>query len=202
MPSLKDVTAVLITKHAEYPKEIILEGFGEVIIKTNSTSVYERYAAAKNAKNDIIYVQDDDLITSYKELFTHYNGHLTNAMRGRKEFYEKISGGRITLVGFGAFFPKKLIDVFDLYEKKYGRDFHFYREADRIFTWLNYPHNTFTLPSADIKQPESGEERMSADPRHFEYVDEVMKKLNTISPRRDFEHKIRKYAKRIRKMFH
>ncbi len=201
MTSLQDVTAVLITKHAEYPKEISLEGFGEVIIRTNSPSVYERYAAAKNAKNDIIYVQDDDLITNYKELFKHYNGQLTNAMRGRREFYEKISGGRITLVGFGAFFPKKMIDVFDQYEAKYGRDFHFYREADRIFTWLNYPHNTFTLPSVDIKPADGEPERMSADPRHFEYVDEVMKKLNTISPRRDFEHKIRKRLQKVRRMF-
>lgn len=181
MPTLKDVTAVLITSHPEYPKEIVLEGFGEVIVKTNSTSVYERYIQASHAKNDIIYVQDDDCLTQYKELFKHYNGRITNAMVGRKKYYDEISRGRITLVGWGTFFPKSMLDSFKVYIDAYGVDAHLLREADRIFTWLNYPHNTIPLERKDLEDP-NGKGRMSADPRHYESMLEAVKKLEIIAP--------------------
>lgn len=185
MQTLKDVTAVLITSHPEYPKEIVLEGFGEVIVKTNSTSVYERYLQAAQAKNDIIYVQDDDCIVQYKELFKHYNGRITNAMVGRKKYYQEISEGRITLVGWGAFFPKKMLTSFQKYIDVYGVDSHLLREADRIFTWLNYPHNTISLDRKDIIEP-NGDGRMSADPRHYESMMEAIEKLKIIAPRKPF----------------
>jgi len=181
MPTLKDVTAVLITSHPEYPKEITLDGFGEVIVKTNSTSVYERYLQAANAKNDIIYVQDDDCITQYKELFKHYNGRITNAMVGRSKYYKEISRGKITLVGWGTFFPKSMLDSFKKYTDVYGVDQHLLREADRIFTWLNYPHNTIPLDRKDLGDP-NGKGRMSADPRHYESMMEAIKKLEIIAP--------------------
>ena len=181
MPTLKDVTAVLITSHPEYPKEIVLEGFGEVIVKTNSTSVYERYLQAAQAKNDIIYVQDDDCLTQYKELFKHYDGRITNAMVGRKKYYNEISRGRITLVGWGTFFPKSMLGSFQKYIDVYGVDAHLLREADRIFTWLNYPHNTIPLDREDLIEP-NGKGRMSADPRHYESMMEAIKKLEIIAP--------------------
>lgn len=181
MPTLKDVTAVLITSHPEYPKEIVLEGFGEIIVKTNSTSVYERYLQAAQAKNDIIFVQDDDCLTQYKELFKHYDGRITNAMVGRKKYYDEISRGRITLVGWGTFFPKSMLDSFKTYIDAYGVDAHLLREADRIFTWLNYPHNTIPLERTDLEDP-NGKGRMSADPRHYESMLEAVKKLEVIAP--------------------
>lgn len=192
MATLQDVSAVLITKHPEYPSDISLEGFGEVIVKTNSPNVYERYAQAANAKHDIIYVQDDDCIIDYKTLFSKYNGRITNSMpAGRNNFYKKISGGRITLVGWGAFFPKHMLASFERYTSAYGRDFNFYREADRIFTWLNHPHNTIILPHIDLERFVAGD-RMHADPKHFEYVNEVMRKLDKIAPRRDIPHLLNK----------
>lgn len=183
MESLEKVTAVLITRDPEYRPEIKLEGFGEVIIRTNSPSIYERYLQAKTAKNDIIYVQDDDCIVDYKELFRHYNGRITNAMVGRRQYYEDVSGGRITLVGWGAFFPKSMLSVFDDYIARYGADdAHLMREADRIFTWLNYPHNTIKLPHIDLNPPEQAD-RMNKEPKHFDYIVEVSKKLEKLAPR-------------------
>ena len=178
-PGLEDVTAVLITKQAEYPKEITLKGFGEVIIKTNSESVYERYLQAARAKNDIIYVQDDDCIVDYKKLFRRYNGRITNAMSGRMGFYDKISGGRVTLVGWGAFFPKTMLGSFDAYIRAYGVDSLLLTQADRVFTWLNYPHNVVKM---DVKLLESTfqPDRMSADPMHFEYLKQVIEKLKQL----------------------
>lgn len=179
--SLADVTAVLITKLPEYPKEIKLEGFGEVIIRTNCPNIFERYVQAGKAKNDIIYVQDDDCIVDYKELFKYYNGRITNGMNYRRKYYHNISGGRITLVGWGTFFPKNMLDSLKLYIDKYGMDDpHIMRETDRIFTWLNYPHNTVDFPHIDLKNF-TAQNRMHADPKHFEYVKEVMEKLKTLT---------------------
>ena len=57
---LSNVTAVLITREKEYPKEIdksaMAEVFGQVMYRTESPSVYERYRGAALAENDIIYV--------------------------------------------------------------------------------------------------------------------------------------------------
>lgn len=179
--SLADVTAVLITKLPEYPKEILMQGFGEIIIRTNCPNILERYVQAGKAKNDIIYVQDDDCIVDYKELFKHYNGRITNAMVGRAKYYHDVSEGRITLVGWGAFFPKSMLDSLQTYIDRYGMDDpHIMRETDRIFTWLNAPHNTIRLPHLDLNQSVvTG--RMSADPKHFEYVKEVVVKLKAIT---------------------
>lgn len=183
MESLDKVTAVLITREAEYPKKVKLEGFGEVIIRTNCPNIYERYVQAAKAKHDIIYVQDDDCIVDYRELFTHYDGHLTNAMMGRREYYEEVSGGRITLVGWGAFFPKSMLSVFDQYITKYGtNDPHLMREADRIFTWLNYPHNTIRMQHVDLNPPVTVD-RMSNEPIHFTNIKEVAAKLEALAPR-------------------
>lgn len=177
---LEKVTAVLITKLSEYPKEIRLDGFGEVIIKTNAESVFERYIQAERAKNEIIYVQDDDCVTDYKKLFKHYNGRITNAISGRRQFYDDISGGRITLVGWGAFFPKSMLGLFKNYTDKYGIDFHLLREADRIFTWLNYPHNTIRMEHKDLGSS-SGPDRMSMNPQHFEYLNQTIEKLKNLN---------------------
>lgn len=181
---LSKVTAVLITKLPEYPKDIPIEGFGEVIVRTNCPNIYERYVQASRAKNEIIYVQDDDCTVDYRGLFAHYNGRITNAMTSRRKYYDDVSGGHITLVGWGTFFPKSMLSVFKQYIDKYGTDDeHLMREADRIFTWLNYPHNSINYPHVDLERFVD-DNRMHADPNHFAYVEQVAKKLETIMPRK------------------
>lgn len=169
------VTFVGITKEKEYPKEIDLSGFDEIIIKTESPNVYTRYLEAQKTKNEVIYVQDDDALVDYRELFKSYNGQITNGITPHHQNYYKGTG--ITLVGWGCFFSKNMLNVFDRYIAKYGEDFHLKREADRIFTYLNQPHNSVIMPHTDLPQVE----RMSHDPRHYEYIQEVLKKLHLIS---------------------
>jgi hypothetical protein len=158
---MKKISCVLITKHSEYPKIILdrlnLGFFDEIIIKTESPSVYQRYLSAKKAKNDIIYVQDDDCLVNYQVLFESYNGKITNSMT--KPFQQHYNGLGCTLVGWGCYFPKSMIDVFDKYIEKYGEDEHLLREADRIFTYLNKPYNTVLMPHEDLFQ---NQERMSS----------------------------------------
>jgi hypothetical protein len=161
------ISCCLITTEKEYPKlaleRLTLGFFDEIIIKTESPSVYQRYLLAKQVKNDIVFVQDDDCMMNYQNLFKHYNGQLTNAMP--KEFKEKYDAMGCTLVGWGCYFPKSMLSVFDKYIEKYGEDEHLLREADRIFTYFNKPYNTLIQPHEDLPQ---GEDRMSS-PNNYEF---------------------------------
>ena len=109
------ISCVLITKKTEYPKIIMdrltLGFFDEILVYSECPSVYERYKLAKEAKNEIIYFQDDDALVNYQSLFKRYNGQITNTMtEGFKNFYEPLG---CTLVGWGCYFPKSMLSVFD-----------------------------------------------------------------------------------------
>lgn len=174
------ISCVLITKEAQYP-EIILERldqndfFDEILIQADCQSVFHRYIAANAAKNDIIYVQDDDCLVNFQRLFRHYDGRITNAMP--KDFQKKYSDLQCTLVGWGCFFPKSMLGVFDQYVKKFGHDQHLLREADRIFTHLNQPFNTITLPHEDLFQTP---DRMSFHPDHYTSAIEAIVKAKSL----------------------
>lgn len=170
-----NVTAVLITREKEYPKQIVLDGFGEVLIRTESPSVYERYLLAKQAKNDIIYVQDDDCTLDYRFLFSKYDGFLTNAMT--RHHFNAYNGSGCTLVGWGAFFPKHMLGVFDKYIEKYGEDAHLLREADRIFTVLNQPHNTHIMEHHDFT---AQSDRMWNQSNHWTSMAEAIEKAKNL----------------------
>lgn len=172
---MNNITAVLITRNKEYPKEIVLDGFGEILIKTESPSVYERYLLAAQAKNDIIYVQDDDCVIDYKELWTHYNGQLTNAITAGH--FQQYNGTGATLVGWGCFFPKSMLKCFSKYIDKYGIDQHLLREADRIFTTLNQPHNTIIRDHRDFTEQTA---RMWNEPIHWISASLAIEKTKTL----------------------
>lgn len=171
------ISCVLITKDAQYP-EIVLERlnqgfFDEIIIVTECESIYHRYLAAQKAKNDIIYVQDDDCLVNYQVLFKHYDGRITNTMT--KEFQEKYKDTGCTLVGWGCYFPKWMLNCFDAYIAKYGIDNHLLREADRIFTYLNQPFNTGIMRHEDLPQATAGD-RMGYQEDHYTSMQEALKK--------------------------
>lgn len=170
------ISAVLITKEKEYPKEIVLEGFDEVLIRTESPDVYTRYLLAHEAKNDIIYVQDDDAIVNYKALKNYYNGRLTNGMT--EHHTEAYKGTGITLVGWGCYFPKRMLRVFKRYIEKYGVDANLKRDADRVFTYLNQPHNSVIIPHVDINQDKP---RMSHEAQHYNQIPIVLAKLRLLT---------------------
>ena len=176
------ISAVLITKEKEYPPLVLerltcTDFFDEILIVTECDSIYHRYLAAKQAKNDIVYVQDDDCMVNYQELFKHYNGQITNAMT--KPFVEKYKGTGCALVGWGCFFPKSALDVFDKYIEKYGIDEHLLREADRIFTFLNEPFNTVILPHEDLAQAQAPD-RMGYEENHYKSMNEALEKAKAL----------------------
>lgn len=158
-------TAVLITREAEYPPDVWPPAgvqFDEVLIETRCPGLWRRYELALQARNRHVYVQDDDHATDIPALWSHYDHRrLTNACppAHRKKWQQT---GH-TLVGWGAFFPKRLIDfsrwtaahgtlmrrnVFDAFGRQTDRC-----EDDRIFCWLARPHvNPVVLPIRSFKR--------------------------------------------------
>lgn len=181
------ISAILITRLIEYP-EIILERldindfFDEIMVVNESANVYNRYIAASKAKNDIIYVQDDDCLVNHQVLFKSYNGLITNTMT--KEFLEKYKDKKCTLVGWGCYFPKSMLGVFGKYTERYGVDSHLLREADRIFTFLNQPFNTVIQPHEDLFQTP---DRMGYQPEHYKSMDEALEKCKTLAIQGSFQ---------------
>ncbi len=173
------ISCCLITRKKEYPSIIMdrltLGFFDEILVCTESPSVYQRYLLAKQAKNDVIYVQDDDCLVNYQSLYKKYDGNLTNTItEGFKNFYDPLG---CTLVGWGCFFPRSFTDVFYKYIRKYGEDEHLLREADRIFSFLNKPFNSILMPHEDLFQDKT---RMSLEPEHFPSAYEAIRKCGLL----------------------
>lgn len=137
---LKHVSAILITKEAEYPQVVLNHiesfGFGEVIIKTNCDGIYKRFDEKPGFEH--VYVQDDDCMTEINKIFNNYDGNLITCGNTHHHInYYK--NNKICLIGHGAFFPWHCTGVIVRYIKKFGQDQDFLIETDRIFTFLNYP---------------------------------------------------------------
>lgn len=168
-------TAILITKEKEYPKEILskLPKFDEVIIETECPSILRRYELAQKARNTIIYVQDDDCIIDVDRLYNYYNGRITNAIsQHHKDWYK---GAGITLIGYGAFFPKQMVN-FDKYLDVYGVTPLFLTQADRVFTYLNQPFNSVVMDITHLPTA-TAEGRMSTSNGHWENLELIKKQL-------------------------
>lgn len=176
------ISCIVITREPIL-NELILERldlgfFDEILIIPECPSVYHRYKAAREVKSDIIYIQDDDCMVNYQVLFKSYNGRITNTMT--LPFQDKYKASGCTLVGWGAFFPKEMLSVFDRYIEKYGaEDPHLLREADRIFTHLNQPWNTVIQPHEDLKVA-SDVGRMCYEESHYKSMAEALEKCKAL----------------------
>lgn len=177
------ISCILIEKGPVYPKIILdrLESgfFDEIITIINCPSVYHRYLYAKKAKNEIIYVQDSDCLVNYQNLFKRYDGLITNTMT--LPFQRQYETMGCTLVGWGCYFPKNMIDAFDKYISVYGEDEHLFREADRIFTYLNKPFDTVIQPHENLFQDD--QDRMSSPKNiefHFASAREALRKCSLL----------------------
>ena len=168
------VTAVLITwkRQENIPRiveEILKHDFiDEILIRDNSKcknlKCYARYLLAKKAKNNLIYVQDDDCINHDIPKLLGGEGINCGATPGYVNALNKppYSNTSLALVGFGAIFNRKLIN-FDDYLSKYPKDNLFYSEVDRIFTLTN---KTQVVP-CDIELLNESKCAMSSEPNHL-----------------------------------
>lgn len=172
------VSAVLITRDSEYPRDVTLNAaFAETIVETHCPHVFRRFERAAEAKHDIVYVQDDDCIIDILRLSRHYNGLITHAItHGHRLIYR---GTGVTLIGWGAFFPRSFAVAF-LDQQRYWRekfgDEVFEMEADRMFTFQHQPHNTVVMPITELAR----RVRMSHRPDHYQTRDSIFKTLRSL----------------------
>lgn len=186
MRFIEDVTAVLITRDPVWPADVPLDDipFGEVKLQTSCPNVFQRFVLAAEAKCERIYVQDDDVVIDVRELFKHdIIASITNIMPpGFQQIYR---GTDVTLIGFGAFFPRWMAEQFVERQQRWRDAFGdevFEAEADRFFTWTHWPHNEVHLPMRQIRRPV----RMSDRPNHYKTRDEIFRRLKEM--REDQHH--------------
>jgi len=136
-----------------------IEGSDVRIIQSESNiGGYGRYLCAEQAKNDVIYTQDDDWISTdikrLYELFCSDSSKITHGLISKhfetKEKFDRDSA-QVAYLGYGAFFKKEWTQVLDSYLNKYGEDDLLYKHADWIFPLLrNQKHNTIEVNAKQL----------------------------------------------------
>jgi hypothetical protein len=137
----KSICAVIPTRGDVEMDEIVnhLKSFPEIgaIRIIIGTSTFNRYLAAMDARQEIIFTQDDDCVTDLLPIIRNYEpGVIVNAMTPDQAKRYK---GAQTLIGYGAIFDRALVE--SMMDEKWIHDDLFYSKADRIFTTIN-PHHT------------------------------------------------------------
>lgn len=114
-----------------------------VIPADENMGCYGRFLCARHARNPIIYVQDDDVVVGNVPAL--YQGFLADPARithalstrhHRQGARTKYGACHMALLGWGAFFSKDWLKVFDDVPEAARRLPLFHREADKFFTIL------------------------------------------------------------------
>lgn len=137
--------------------------FDDVVIWNNAEreedlACYGRFAAIAEAKHDIIYVQDDDLMVPIPALLKAWDndkGVLANNRLEQEWRY----------LGCGALFHRDLVN-FDTYLERHGDDMElFYRVADIAFAY-QHPYRRVWLGYCDFPW-QTADNRMYKQDHHF-----------------------------------
>lgn len=180
------VTACLITWKRQYNIPRIIESLlkwsfvGQICLLDNSRGEnlinYGRYVQAEKAQNEIIYTQDDDcIINNLGNIFDTfikkpdtlcYGGNTASQFSIPKHTY---GNKQMAMAGWGSFFKKEWIVVLDKYIQKYGKDYCFYRETDRIFTMLLKKHHNFVLGDITHLPGKDDKHALCQQPDHIKY---------------------------------
>lgn len=169
---LSKVSCCLITKDPWYPSVILdkvqAAGFGEILILCNSDSPYRKHELFAKAKYDWCFYQDDDAICPIEELAKEAEpGIITLAMK--QGHFDAYKNTRMTMgLGWGAFFEKQGLDRLKKYTDKYGEDFLFKRDTEKILTSLWYPQKRLVLPILDLPSA-IAPDRLWRETEHYRY---------------------------------
>jgi len=179
------VSACLITWKRQHNIPFIVKALldvpyiDEILIADNSAEnhyCYRRFELALKAKNDLIYVQDDDCINH--DISTLYKEHEDLTCGATQGYVDALSSPpysntNLALLGFGSFFWKDTID-FEKYLSRYPKDELFMREADRIFTLLHsFPPKVIKCA---IEERDETKDSMSKEVRHLSDREEVIRR--------------------------
>lgn len=144
-----------------------------VLNSRENTICLGRFLCAKQARNRIIYVQDDDVIVkNVPQLYRSFlkdDSRITHALAplhyARRERYVYAEGHH-ALLGWGAFFRKEWLSILDD-SLKTCDDLVFRRAADKFFTLLLMRrHNTLPAEIQMLPYSTSPGIAMYRDPNH------------------------------------
>jgi LmbE family N-acetylglucosaminyl deacetylase len=140
-----EMSAVIVTR-GDVDLDPILEQlkvFDDVVVWDNSRGggpdqfVFGRYVGAQLARNDLVYVQDDDALVPIDLLLRSYRRgeRLCNMPDG---FAHHPNYAHFSLIGWGAIFPRAdAVEAFERYHAAgHPPDEEFMRRADVVFTTL------------------------------------------------------------------
>lgn len=172
MIDLKKVSACLITKEKTYPPQVLAQvasfPFGEILILTECDSPFRKYELFTKTKFDYIYYQDDDAICPIRELAQLSKNDIINVAMKVPHMVEYRDLKMTMGLGWGSIFPKKILESLKQYTDRYGEDFIYKRETEKILTALNYPQNRLPLPIIDLPSAYNSD-RLWQDKDHKNY---------------------------------
>lgn len=182
------ITAVVVTKGDRDISQVTqsLSHFDELIVWNNSRTpkdlmVFGRYAAAFIARNEHIYIQDDDCLIDTNKLLVEYENSskifevFSNFPKDRRQEYAETN---ITLLGWGSIFHKSTLGVFDEYLSEYPFDELFLRECDRVFS---HQASVLVTDVGVTHLPYAyGDDRMGKENRHREDFMKICKRLRSL----------------------
>ena len=189
-------TAVILSWKRQHNLPVIIknlleqEFIDEIIVVDNSKGenrkTLARYEAAKRARNDLIYFQDDDCIVhGIKTLYEAFLSHPEAIAHGatpelmRVEHKNHHSSAHMAMAGWGSFFKKEWID-FSPYTDVYGEDDCLIREADRIFSMLLNRKHTTELINIEHLRGFDGAESMASESGHNDFKKLAMERCEKI----------------------
>lgn len=128
-----NVSAVLVTRgDIDLAPVIDSLPMDDIVVWDNSKredlKCYGRFAGIRDAKHDLVYVQDDDTIVPASRLIDRWDGGVV-ANRPPGETYKWL--------GVGTVFHRDSVNVFDRYLAKHPFDADFLRGCDVVFAELN-----------------------------------------------------------------
>lgn len=137
----RNISAVLVTRGVvpldEIIREITSAGIEDIVVWNNSERpnirCYGRYLGIAEAKNDVIFHMDDDLIPPVAKILAAY--------RPIEDRYTVVANNRVDedwqLTGIGSVFHRQLANCFKPYLRAYGESDDFHRTCDVVFAYTN-----------------------------------------------------------------
>lgn len=114
-----------------------------VIQSNRNLSCYGRFVCAAQARNPVVYVQDDDALNGaipalYRQFLDHPDGvaHALAPTHWGERHRQIYGDAQAALIGWGAFFHKEWLSVLDELPESLREEPLFQREADKFFTLL------------------------------------------------------------------
>ena len=154
-----------------------------VIQSDRNRVTYGRYLAARQAKHDVIYTQDDDcLVHNLAELHETFRLDGSRIVHGLKLGHlidnprNLFGSAHMALVGWGALFRREWVDTLDAYIERFGEDELLDRKADRIFSvLLNRRHRPIPAAVTDLAGTD-GPEALSVRDDHMRLTAEAIER--------------------------